>query len=48
MTRFMMTLEDAVDLVLYAFEHGKKVIYLFKKAPAGNTADISFFTHRTI
>lgn len=22
MTRFMMTLEDAVDLVLYAFEHG--------------------------
>lgn len=23
MTRFMMTIEDAVDLVLYAFEHGK-------------------------
>ncbi|MEZ6841599.1 polysaccharide biosynthesis protein [Acinetobacter baumannii] len=23
MTRFMMTLEDAVDLVLYAFEHGE-------------------------
>lgn len=22
MTRFMMTLDDAVDLVLYAFEHG--------------------------
>ena len=32
MTRFMMTLEDAVDLVLYAFEHGvNKEIYLFKK-----------------
>ena len=23
MTRFMMTLEDAVDLVMYAFENGK-------------------------
>ena len=24
MTRFMMTLSEAVDLVLYAFEHGKQ------------------------
>ena len=24
MTRFMMTLDDAVDLVIYAFTHGKK------------------------
>ena len=31
MTRFMMTLEDAVDLVLYAFEHGNQEICLFKK-----------------
>ena len=26
MTRFMMTLEDAVDLVLYAFENAKLII----------------------
>ncbi len=32
MTRFMMTLEDAVDLVLYAFEHGENGdIFLYKK-----------------
>ena len=34
MTRFMMTLEDAVDLVLYAFEHGKPGEILVKKSPA--------------
>jgi UDP-N-acetylglucosamine 4,6-dehydratase len=34
MTRFMMTLEDAVDLVLYAFEHGKSGDILVQKAPA--------------
>lgn len=31
MTRFMMTLEDAVDLVLYAFEHGENGDILYKK-----------------
>lgn len=31
MTRFMMTLDDAVDLVIYAFTHGEMVIYSFKK-----------------
>jgi len=31
MTRFMMTLEDAVDLVLYAFNQGQPGIYLFRK-----------------
>ena len=31
MTRFMMTLDDAVDLVLYAFEHGNNGDILFKK-----------------
>ena len=30
MTRFIMSLEEAVDLVLFAFEHGQ-VIFLFKK-----------------
>ncbi len=34
MTRFMMTLDDAVDLVLYAFEHGKPGDMFVQKAPA--------------
>jgi UDP-glucose 4-epimerase len=34
MTRFMMTLEDAVDLVLYAFSHGQPGDIFVQKAPA--------------
>lgn len=34
MTRFMMTLEDAVDLVYYAFENGKSGDIFVQKAPA--------------
>ena len=34
MTRFIMTLEDAVDLVLYTFEHGKNGDLFVQKAPA--------------
>jgi UDP-N-acetylglucosamine 4,6-dehydratase len=34
MTRFMMTLEDAIDLVLYAFEHGRQGDLFVQKAPA--------------
>jgi len=34
MTRFMMTLDDAVDLVLYAFEHGTNGDIFVQKAPA--------------
>ncbi len=34
MTRFMMTLDDAVDLVLYAFEHGENGDLFLQKAPA--------------
>lgn len=34
MTRFMMTLADAVDLVLYAFEHGHNGDLFVQKAPA--------------
>lgn len=34
MTRFMMTLDDAVDLVLYAFEHGNAGDIFVQKAPA--------------
>jgi len=34
MTRFMMTLDDAVDLVLYAWEHGENGDLFVQKAPA--------------
>ena len=34
MTRFMMTLDDAVDLALYAFQHGKAGDLFVQKAPA--------------
>jgi UDP-glucose 4-epimerase len=39
MTRFMMTLEDAVDLVLYAFQNGNNGDLFVQKAPAA-TLDI--------
>lgn len=38
MTRFMMTLEDAVDLVLFAFEHGRPGEIFVQKAPAATIA----------
>lgn len=41
MTRFMMTLEDAVDLVLYAFEHGKNGDLFVQKAPAATLEVLS-------
>ncbi len=34
MTRFIMSLEEAVDLVLFAFEHGENGDLLIKKSPA--------------
>jgi UDP-N-acetylglucosamine 4,6-dehydratase/5-epimerase len=34
MTRFMMSIEDAVDLVLYAFEHGEQGDIFVQKAPS--------------
>lgn len=34
MTRFIMSLEEAVDLVLFAFEHGHNGDILVQKAPA--------------
>ncbi len=39
MTRFMMSLDDAVDLVLYAFEHGEQGDLFVHKAPAA-TIDV--------
>ena len=34
MTRFIMSIDEAVDLVLFAFEHGENGDLLIKKAPA--------------
>lgn len=41
MTRFMMTLEDAVDLVLYAFKHGKNGDIFVQKAPAATIGTLA-------
>lgn len=41
MTRFMMTLEDAVDLVLYAFRHGKNGDIFVQKAPAATIGTLA-------
>lgn len=41
MTRFMMTLDDAVDLVLYAFEHGKSGDIFVQKAPAATIKNLT-------
>jgi UDP-N-acetylglucosamine 4,6-dehydratase/5-epimerase len=41
MTRFLMSLEDSVDLVLYAFEHGHQGDIFVQKAPASTVADLA-------
>ncbi len=41
MTRFMMTLDDAVNLVLYAFEHGNQGDRFVQKAPASTIKDLA-------
>ncbi|RJX65726.1 NAD-dependent epimerase/dehydratase family protein [Tsuneonella suprasediminis] len=41
MTRFMMTLDDAVDLVLYAFENGNPGEIFVQKAPAATIATLA-------
>lgn len=41
MTRFLMSLEDSVDLVLYAFEHGEQGDIFVQKAPASTVADLA-------
>ncbi|MFX5933759.1 polysaccharide biosynthesis protein, partial [Acinetobacter baumannii] len=38
MTRFMMTLEESVELVLYAFTHGQNGDIFVQKAPAATVA----------
>lgn len=41
MTRFLMSLEDSVDLVLHAFEHGEQGDIFVQKAPASTVADLA-------
>ena len=41
MTRFMMTIEGAVDLVLYAFEHGNSGDILVQKAPSATIGTLA-------
>lgn len=41
MTRFMMTLDDAVDLVLFAFEHGTNGDIFVQKAPAATIETVA-------
>lgn len=41
MTRFMMTLTDAVNLVLYAFEHGSNGDMFVQKAPAATVETLA-------
>lgn len=41
MTRFLMSLDDAVDLVLYAYEHGQQGDTFVQKAPASTIGDLA-------
>ena len=41
MTRFLMSLEDSVDLVLYAYEHGEQGDIFVQKAPASTVGDLA-------
>lgn len=41
MTRFLMSLEEAVDLVLFAFENGNPGDLFVNKAPAGTIGDLA-------
>jgi UDP-glucose 4-epimerase len=41
MTRFLMSLDDSVDLVLHAFEHGRQGDIFVQKAPASTVGDLA-------
>lgn len=41
MTRFMMTLDDAVNLVIYAWRHGDNGDLFVQKAPAATLATLA-------
>lgn len=42
MTRFLMSLEDSLDLVLHAFEHADQGDIFVQKAPASSVADLAY------
>ena len=41
MTRFLMSLEDSVDLVFHAFEHGRRGDIFVQKSPASTVGDLA-------
>jgi UDP-N-acetylglucosamine 4,6-dehydratase len=41
MTRFLMSLDDSVDLVLHAFEHGEQGDIFIQKSPASTLGDLA-------
>lgn len=46
MTRFLMSLEDSVDLVLHAFQHGEQGDIFVQKAPASTIGDLAIALKR--
>ena len=48
MTRYLMSLEESVDLVLHAFEHGNQGDIFVQKAPACTVGDLAQAFKRTI
>lgn len=46
MTRFLMSLDDSVDLVLHAFEHGEQGDIFVQKAPASTVEDLALALNR--
>jgi hypothetical protein len=46
MTRFMMSLDDSVDLVMFAFENGNQDV--LSKNPCGNHRDFSYSLEKII
>ncbi len=47
MTRYLMSLDEAVDLVLYAFKNGNQGDLFIQKAPASTIGDLSTSNKRT-
>ena len=41
MTRFLMSMEESLDLVLYAFQHGRPGDIIVQKAPASTVGDLA-------
>ena len=48
MTRFLMSLDDAVHLVTYAFEHGKNGDIFVQKSPASTIATLAEAMHQIV